>query len=121
MSSLTVHSLMSPAVCRGDFQWLDGLDYLRLLVLSPILEEYVIRRGLQHALINHTHVGGQRAVWVSALVFSLLHIAQGAQTMLAVFLPGLLLSWLYQVKRNFYLCALVLSLLNATMLAVCVP
>lgn len=90
---------------------------LRLLLLSPVLEECVIRAGLQEWLIR-------RAAWpwpvpVSALAFGLLHLGAGWRHALAVTVPGLALAVLYQRTRSWRWCALAHAAMNAFAISVC--
>lgn len=121
MTSITLHALIVQSACRDKFHFFDSLDYLRLLVLSPVLEECIVRSGLQHYLIKKypSSTSISFPIWGSALAFSCLHAAQGAQSMLAVFVPGLALSYLYQRTRKVWLCALLHSFFNAVLLVVC--
>ncbi|MEO5932679.1 MAG: JDVT-CTERM system glutamic-type intramembrane protease [Duganella sp.] len=101
-----------------------GLDVrLLLLVLSPLLEECVIRAGLQEWLIRRSRRERKHAwawpVLVSTVAFGLLHLGSGWHAAVAVLAPGLALALLYQCTRRWWWCALVHSAFNAFAIAVC--
>jgi uncharacterized protein len=63
---------------------------------GPIVEELVFRAGLQKILM-HQKWPGLTANGIVSLIFSLAHYAlSGNPVMLAVFVPSLLLGWIYQ-------------------------
>lgn len=91
---------------------------LRLLLLAPLLEEWIVRAGLQEWLMGR-HPGARMcSLMVPAVFFSLLHLGSGWNAAW-VFLPGLALGLLYRRWRNWRLCALVHALLNSFALAAC--
>ena len=90
---------------------------LRLLLLSPALEECVVRAGLQEWMAHRLPQAG--AVLASAAVFALLHLGAGWQHALAVLAPGLALALLYQRSRSWTWCALAHSGMNAFAISVC--
>ncbi|KQQ32809.1 hypothetical protein ASF61_13735 [Duganella sp. Leaf126] len=93
-------------------------DGVRLLLLSPLLEETVVRAGLQEWLMRRSSA----AVWpalASAAAFSLLHLGSGWQAALAVLAPGLVLAMLYARTRSWRWCALAHSGMNAFAISVC--
>ncbi|MFZ6758233.1 JDVT-CTERM system glutamic-type intramembrane protease MrtJ [Undibacterium sp. Ji50W] len=96
---------------------------LRLLLLAPVLEELVVRAGLQQYLTGRLRQSGINASWlpvlISATVFSALHVAAGWAMVVATFLPGLLLAMLYQWTRDWRLCALLHAVFNGMALGVC--
>lgn len=90
----------------------------RLLLLAPLLEELIVRAGLQEWLMRR----GSHAALVlglPALAFSLLHVMSGGQAMAAVFLPGLAFGLVYRRWRDWRLCALVHALCNGIALGFC--
>jgi membrane protease YdiL (CAAX protease family) len=91
---------------------------LRLLLLAPLLEEWVIRAGLQEWLVGRQR-GAALTLLVPAAAFSLLHLGAGWQAAASVSLPGLALGLIYRRWRDWRLCALVHALFNAFALAFC--
>jgi membrane protease YdiL (CAAX protease family) len=131
---MLVSSLLStvPAysVCTAALRAPDAGVCLRLLLLAPLLEEWVVRAGLQEWLIRRTaavHGGAAPAMSLGAIVpvfgsasaFGLLHLASGWPAALAVTAPGLLLAVLYQHTRDWRLCAASHSLLNVSAIFMC--
>lgn len=96
----------------------DPAILLRLLLLAPLLEEWVIRAGLQEWLLRRQR---DRALTLlaPAAAFSLLHLGAGWQAASAVFLPGLALGLIFRRWRDWRLCALVHALFNGFALASC--
>lgn len=93
-------------------------DLLRLLLLAPLLEEWIVRAGVQRSLL----LRGWRAIpaaSVSAMVFSLLHAASGPFAMAMVLAPGIALACVYQRWRDWRLCALIHSLMNGFAMTIC--
>jgi membrane protease YdiL (CAAX protease family) len=116
-------SLPACLVCTGQVLAPDGAALARLLVLAPLLEEWVVRAGLQEWLIRHARPGRLPAwlvpVAVSSAVFGLLHAGAGAAAALRVSGPGLLMGVAYQYRRDWRWCALLHGGLNALALAAC--
>lgn len=110
-------------MCGKQLWAVDATTMLRLLLLAPILEELVVRAGLQQYLIGRFYQSGINAkltpVLLSATAFSVLHMASGWVVVLAVFLPGLLLAMMYQATRDWRLCALTHAVFNGMALGVC--
>ena len=94
----------------------DAAALARLLLVAPVLEEWVVRAGLQEWLIRRR----QRAdvAW-SAAAFALLHLGAGWRAALLVLAPGLLLAWLYRRSRDWRLCVLLHCGMNALALGGC--
>lgn len=90
----------------------------RLLLLAPLLEEWIVRAGLQEWLMRRN---GHAAVVLGApaLAFGLLHAASGWLAMVAVLLPGLAFGLVYRRWRDWRLCALVHTLCNGFALSFC--
>lgn len=113
------------ALCGAQLRAPDLGVCLRLLVLSPLLEECVVRAGLQEWLIRRSGRPAARTwarawpVLASTAAFGLLHLGSGWQAAVAVLLPGLALSLLYQRTRNWWWCALMHSGFNAFAISVC--
>ena len=108
--------------------------WFRLLLLAPLLEEWVVRAGLQEWLIDAVARGpavpparsmsGMSAapalpVLASAAAFGLLHLGSGWPAALAVTAPGLVLALIYQRGRDWRCCALVHGAFNLFALTVC--
>jgi membrane protease YdiL (CAAX protease family) len=96
----------------------DAGVWLRLLLLSPALEECVIRAGLQESLMRRDG-SPARPVLVSTCAFALLHLGSGWPHALAVAAPGLALALLYQRTRSWCWCTLAHGAMNAFAISVC--
>ena len=118
---------LASALCSAQLRAPDLGVCLRLLVLSPLLEECVMRAGLQEWLMRRQSLllpqspMAARAwpVLASTAAFSLLHLGSGWHAALAVLAPGLALALLYQRTRRWWWCALVHSGFNAFAISVC--
>lgn len=112
-------------VCTGQLVAPDAAAVARLLLLAPLLEEWVLRAGLQAWLIRHAAHHGRQAgvlpVAVSVTAFGLLHAGAGARAVLLVLAPGFVLALLYQRGRDWRWCALLHCGMNALALAGCAP
>ncbi len=96
-----------------------GQQLLLLLVLSPVLEEVVVRAGVQEWLMRRAPQARGWPALASALVFGLLHVRAGWPHALAVTVPGLALALLYQRTRDWRWCACAHSAMNAFAISVC--
>lgn len=120
--------------CSGDVIDTGVAALLRLLLLAPLLEEWIVRAGLQEWLMRLPDQGPRpdrggavQAAWqrsvvqivLPALFFSALHWRAGAQVAVQVFLPGLAFGLLYRATRDWRCCALAHALSNATALGFC--
>jgi membrane protease YdiL (CAAX protease family) len=113
--------LSSQLVCRGQVVAPDAAALARLLLLAPVLEEWVVRAGLQEWLIRRTDGRARAAsVALSAAAFALLHAGSGWRAVLLVLAPGLVQALLYQSRRDWRLCALAHCGMNALALGGCV-
>jgi membrane protease YdiL (CAAX protease family) len=113
--------LSSQLVCRGQVVAPDAAALVRLLLLAPVLEEWVVRAGLQEWLIRRADGRARAAsVALSAAAFALLHAGSGWRAVLLVLAPGLVLALLYQSRRDWRLCALAHCGMNALALGGCV-
>lgn len=112
-------------LCTGQLAAPDAGTLVRLLLLAPLLEEWVVRAGLQEWLIRRALTGegnaGVAPVLWSATAFSLLHLGSGWFAVLLVLPPGLMLAMLYQRGRDWRSCALLHCGFNALAIAGCVP
>ena len=104
-------------VCTGQVLAPDAAALARLLLLAPVLEEWVVRAGLQEWLIRRSVP--VPAAW-SAAAFALLHFGSGWRAVALVLAPGLVLALLYQRSRDWRLCALAHCGMNALALGGCV-
>lgn len=96
-------------------------DLLRLLILAPLLEEWIVRAGLHAWLLQRPALAAGRlgAPLLAAAAFSALHLGSGWQAGALVFGPGLALGLVYQRWRDWRLCALLHALFNAAAVGVC--
>ena len=107
-------------VCTGQLVAPDAAALVRLLLLAPVLEEWVVRAGLQEWLIRRTAIAPLPIpVALSAAAFALLHIGSGWQAAELVLAPGLALALLYQRGRDWRWCALAHCGMNALALGGC--
>lgn len=95
----------------------DPAAVLRLLLLAPLLEEWVVRAGLHAWLLPRC--GGPAAVLASAAAFSALHLGSGPMAAALVFWPGLAFGLAYQRWRDWRLCAVLHGASNAWALSMC--
>jgi membrane protease YdiL (CAAX protease family) len=113
---------LASAICSAQLRAPDLGVCLRLLVLSPLLEECVLRAGLQEWLMRRPSASQISArawpVLASTAAFGLLHVGAGWHA-LAVLPPGLALALLYQRTRRWWWCALVHSGFNSFAISVC--
>lgn len=122
----------APTFCTRQLTLPDAGVWFRLLLLAPLLEEWVVRAGLQEWLILATARGSASApmramcawpampVLASTAAFGLLHLGSGWPAALAVTAPGLVLALVYQHGRDWRWCALVHCLFNLFALTVCI-
>jgi uncharacterized protein len=106
------------ALCGPSLFDHSAASLFRLLLLAPLLEEWIMRAGVQEWLMRR----GCHAVLVfgvPALAFSLLHVASGWQATAAVFVPGLAFGLVYRRWRDWRLCALVHALCNGAASGFC--
>jgi len=95
----------------------DPATLARLLLLAPLLEEWIMRAGLHAWLLQRIPPGA--ALLASALAFSALHLGAGMTAAALVFWPGLLFGAVYQRWRDWRRCALIHALCNASAITVC--
>lgn len=112
-----------PFLCGEQLLNPDPAILLRLLLLAPLLEEWVVRAGLQEWLMRRNWrpgaAGATLTLMAPAAGFSLLHLGAGWHVAASVFLPGLALGLIYRRWRDWRLCAFVHALFNAFALAFC--
>ncbi|WP_229508929.1 JDVT-CTERM system glutamic-type intramembrane protease [Massilia sp. CCM 8734] len=106
------------ALCGPSLLDHSAASLFRLLLLAPLLEECIVRAGLQEWLTRRPSPT-VLVLGLPALAFSLLHLMSGAQAMAAVFLPGLAFGLIYRRWRDWRLCALVHALCNGVALGFC--
>jgi len=95
----------------------DPAGLVRLLLVAPLLEEWIVRAGLHDWLLRR--FSPLPALFGSAAAFSALHMGSGLMAAALVFWPGLLLGVAYQRWRDWRLCALIHALCNAFAISVC--
>lgn len=131
----------APALCTRQLMLPDAAVWCRLLIWAPLLEEWVLRAGLQEWL---TDVGRRRSAraastttrsmsmllmpampampaLLSTAAFGALHLGAGWPFALAVMAPGLALALLYQRVRDWRWCVLTHALFNLCALFGCTP
>jgi hypothetical protein len=110
--SLLVNNLM-------EWQWTDKIGptkselprYLILLAAWAFLEEIYFRRIITQKLFNNK--GFSKALWVSALIFSIAHIFSG-NGLLRAFIGGIILGYIYLKTKNIWLSILTHLAVNLT-------
>jgi membrane protease YdiL (CAAX protease family) len=118
--AMTFLTLYDQAVCTAQLRAPDAGTALRLLLMAPLLEEWVMRAGVQEYLATR---GPRWPAWpplASTLAFSLLHLGAGWQAALAVTVPGLALALLYQAARDWRICAAMHAAFNGMALLCCI-
>lgn len=108
-------------VCTGQLLAPDAAALVRLLLLAPVLEEWVVRAGLQEWLIRRA--APVPTLWsaiLSAAAFALLHVGSGWRAVGLVLAPGFALALLYRRCRDWRWCALAHCGMNALALGGCV-
>jgi len=108
---------VSTAFCGPALLSPDLAAIARLLLLAPLLEEWIVRAGLHNWLLQRTSAAP--ALLASATAFSALHLGSGLTAAALVFGPGLLFGLAYQRWRDWRLCALLHSLCNAFAICAC--
>lgn len=103
--------------CRPALLTPGPLDIARLLLLAPLLEEWIMRAGVHHYLLQRYSPAA--ALCLSSVLFAALHGSAGWQQVALVFWPGLLFGIAYQRWRDWRLCALLHGLSNACAIAFC--
>jgi membrane protease YdiL (CAAX protease family) len=119
ISSLLPVPWAADALCGARLRAPDPGLCLRLLVLAPLLEECLVRAGLQEWLMRRASLPPAWPVLASTAAFSLLHLGAGWHAALMVLPPGLALALLYQRTRRWWWCALMHSGFNAFAISVC--
>ena len=92
-----------------------------LLVIAPVLEEIVLRAGLQEALLRRLALRGAAGATAAnlgcALAFAAAHLLQRPSALAAFTLvPALWLGWVYQQQRRVAPCIALHALMNAAWL-----
>lgn len=98
-----------------------GLDALVLLVLAPVLEEPIFRRGVQEALLRRREGGGPSGALLAnvatALLFALCHVTLQPSAVSALTLfPALVIGWIYQRTRRLAPCVAAHAAMNVVWL-----
>jgi membrane protease YdiL (CAAX protease family) len=115
---VTIFLSLCAELCTPRLSSPDAGTLFRLLLLAPLLEEWIVRAGLHEWLLRRK-CAALLALLACAAAFSLLHAASGALAMAAVFGPGLALGVLYQRWRDWRWCALAHALMNGSALIFC--
>ncbi|MGZ3182953.1 MAG: JDVT-CTERM system glutamic-type intramembrane protease MrtJ [Telluria sp.] len=90
--------------------------WARLLLAAPLLEEWVLRAGLQHWLALRRPRPAWFAGAASALAFAALHWRYGWPFAAGTLAPGCVMSGIYHRSRDWRLCALAHGAMNAALL-----
>jgi hypothetical protein len=91
-----------------------AITFLALVVWTPFTEEIFFRGFVFAGLLPR--FGSTGAMIVSALIFSVFHIAPGV--LIPIFITGLLLAWLYRRTGSLWPCIAAHAGQNAIALAV---
>ena len=113
-SSYLIHQLLS-------WEWIGDIaptneelpNIIGLLVLVVIVEEILFRRIIAQIVYNQK--GTSKAIWVSALAFSIAHMF-GEIGLLYAFLGGLLFGYIYIKTRNLWMTLFTHLIYNLTIL-----
>jgi uncharacterized protein len=111
--------LGTASVCGTQLLHPDPASVLRLVLLAPLLEEWIVRAGMQEWLMRRYPGHGALALLAPAAFFSLLHLGAGPANAAWILIPGLALGLLYLRWRDWRLCALVHALFNTFALTAC--
>jgi len=117
--------LANPLICQGPLLWQRPEQLLWLFVLAPLLEEWVVRAGLQEALLQRMAPPAGRArlvsVLLASLAFAALHAGRGWGTALMVAPMSLLIGSVYASQRDWRACAALHAAGNLAAWASCRP
>jgi len=108
---------VSTVFCGPALLYPDPAAFVRLLLVAPLLEEWIVRAGLQAWLLQRSSPAA--ALLASSAFFSALHLGSGLPAAALVFGPGLLFGMAYQRWRDWRLCAALHGLSNAWALCLC--
>ncbi len=111
--------------CRAKATRMDSWSFnLVLLLVAPLLEEYVLRAGLQSAWIRQ--FAGQKTdrslagfnsasirIFAVAALFSLAHCPRGIWLAIGTFPVALFIGWWFEHRQSWLECALLHSAANA--------
>ena len=87
------------------------LFYLGVVILGPVFEEFLFRGFLFKGLEN-SFVGGHGAVFISASIFSLVHIQYGFLIILFILFPMAILFGYARLKSKSLLLPILLHCIN---------
>ena len=121
--------LATSLICQGPLLWQRPEQVLWLVLLAPLLEEWVIRAGLQECWLQRAsrpHVPlASRArlgsVLIASLAFCALHASRGSSTVLMVAPVSLLIGTVYARTRSWLACACLHAAGNLAVWASCRP
>jgi membrane protease YdiL (CAAX protease family) len=94
-------------------------DALLLLAAGPVIEEWLLRAGLQHTLLARFPAGGPWIEAVVALVAALAHGRLGLSAAVGVVGPALCLGIVYRGTRDWRACAVLHAVFNGAALLAC--
>lgn len=116
---LVIHFMSILIYYLMEWQWTDEMRptkselprFLILLTVSVFLEEIYFRRIIAQKLFNST--GFSKAIWISALIFSISHIFSDIG-LFAPFIGGIILGYIYLKTKNIWLSILTHLIYNLT-------
>jgi len=85
--------------------------YIGVVILGPIFEEFLFRGFLFKGLEN-SFIGGHGAVFISATIFSLVHIQYGLPIILCMLFPMAVLLGYARLKSNSLLLPILIHTIN---------
>ncbi len=96
------------------YGFIDNTDFYRgllILISISIFEEILFRRILVQKIKNV--LGVKNAIWMSALIFAIVHVYTDSGLLL-VFFSGLVLAYIYLRTNNIYFCIMAHLIYNLT-------
>ena len=85
--------------------------YLGVVFLGPIFEE-VLFRGFLFKGLERTSLGGNGAVFLTSIIFTIIHVQYGLSIMLVMLLPMAILLGYARLKSNSLLLPILLHSIN---------
>ncbi len=116
---LVIHFISILIYYLMEWQWTDEMRpieselprFLILLTVSVFLEEIYFRRIIAQKLSNSQ--GFSKAIWISALIFSISHVFTDIG-LFAPFIGGIILGYIYLKTKNIWLSILTHLIYNLT-------
>lgn len=132
MSALPLPLPDWPSLCQGPLLWRQPAELLWLCLGAPLLEEWVLRAGLQDYLLRRAvarlgPTGDEQlrqrllSVLLPALAFALLHLGRGWATASMVLPVAMLIGLIYLHTRDWFACACAHLAANAFAWLSCQP